>query len=221
VREQAAPGYGGANRERVEQAAARAALEREATARAITLTDIETLVRELPGARVGRVKAWANTSPHVPEFNASGVVTVVVAPAMPGARPAPSAGLRRMIAAFLARRRVLGTKFEIIGPDYTAIAVHAVVRALPGHAMAAVAERVRLALNTFLDPLRGGKDGLGWPFGRDVYRSEILECIDGVSGVDHVRSIALVPDDGPPQCGNVCISRLALTTPGPHRIEVA
>ena len=60
----------------------------------------------------------------------------------------------------------------------------------------------------------------GWPFGRDVYRAEVLQVIDGVAGVDHVLSLELSGDGNPPQCGNLCLAPTQLVTAGPHAIEV-
>jgi hypothetical protein len=60
----------------------------------------------------------------------------------------------------------------------------------------------------------------GWPFGRDVYRSEVLQVIDGVAGVDNVESVALVGDGSPAQCGNLCVGPTVLVVSGPHEIEV-
>jgi hypothetical protein len=82
-----------------------------------------------------------------------------------------------------------------------------------------VVEDVVAALNAFLNPLRGGPAGRGWPFGRDVYRSEILEVIDKTSGVDHVEDLELVGGSSDPQCGNLCVGPLMLVTPGKHEIK--
>src|SRR5262249_46863965 len=41
-------------------------------------------------------------------------------------------------------------------------------------------------LQTFLDPIVG-RDGTGWPFGRNVYVSEIYRLLDTLPGVDFVR----------------------------------
>ena len=76
------------------------------------------------------------------------------------------------------------------------------------------------ALNKFLDPLVGGPDGSGWPFGRDVYRSEIMRIIDEVPGVDYVASLELIGGDGQPQCGNVCLGPTWLVAAGTHQIIV-
>lgn len=50
-------------------------------------------------------------------------------------------------------------------------------------------------LHDFFDPLKGGPDGTGWPFGRDVYVSEIYQKIDTLAGVDYATQIK-DPDSG-------------------------
>jgi hypothetical protein len=42
------------------------------------------------------------------------------------------------------------------------------------------------ALKQYLHPLHGGRDGHGWPFGRNVYTSEIYELLDTLPGVDYI-----------------------------------
>jgi len=48
--------------------------------------------------------------------------------------------------------------------------VQASVQSLTGTNKSNLQQAIITALNTFLDPLVGGPDGTGWPFGRDVYR---------------------------------------------------
>ena len=76
------------------------------------------------------------------------------------------------------------------------------------------------ALDRLFDPLTGGADGTGWPLGRDVYRTEVLQIIAKTPGVDHVVSMDLLPEDCPPQCGNICLKPTWLVLPGQHQIEV-
>ena len=76
------------------------------------------------------------------------------------------------------------------------------------------------AIDRFLDPMAGGPDGRGWPFGRDVYRSEVLQVIDNVPGVDYVESLELFAGEDEAPCGNVCVSLRCLVTPGEHELEV-
>jgi hypothetical protein len=77
------------------------------------------------------------------------------------------------------------------------------------------------ALQKFLDPLGGGPDGTGWPLGRGVYISEILETMAGVAGVDYVVSVQLSAAGCGPQCGDICLDPLALAVSGSHQIQVS
>jgi phage-related baseplate assembly protein len=146
-------------------------------------------------------------------------VTVVIVPELPLGRPSPSAGLRGAVHRWLDRRRVLCTRLVVVGPEYLTISVSARVRTESG----ADAERVRAdvdaALAAFLDPLHGGPAGRGWPFGRDVYRSEILSVVDRVRGVDHVLALSISADGREVACGNVCVPPTWLVAAGTHVIE--
>ena len=211
---------GGQAAESLEEAEARAIELMNSTARAVTLKDYEELAMRTPGTRLARVAARANIHPSFPCLQAPGMIMLVILPDMPVARPVPSAGLRRVVSRFLNRRRVIGTRVEVVGPVYLEVAVRAKVKALAGVSKATLQQKIDDALNEFLDPLRGGPDGTGWPFGRDVYRSEIMQVIDEVAGVDHVFSLDLVAEGCDPQCGNVCLGPTSLVASGLHEIEV-
>jgi len=60
----------------------------------------------------------------------------------------------------------------------------------------------------------------GWPFGRSVYRAEVLQVIRSVAGVDHVESLELSGDGAAPTCGNLCVGPLQLVAPGTHSITI-
>ena len=168
-----------------------------------------------------RARAWANLDPDFACFEAEGTVTLVIVPALPKGRPVPSRGLIRRVRRFLERRRVIGTRLVVVGPDYLTVEVRARVR---GHRNAdpdQVASRIRAALHDFFDPIRGGPAGLGWPFGRDVFRSEVMAVIDGVAGVDHVIECSLIGGGRTALCDNLCVPPTWLVASGEHAIEVA
>jgi hypothetical protein len=114
----------------------------------------------------------------------------------------------------------LGTRVEVVGPIYIEVTVRVTVRARPGVSGGKLQQRVRDAIDAFFDPLTGGPDGSGWPFGRDVYRSEVLQVIDETPGIDHVLSLAFVAVGQGPVCGNLCVPQAGLVAAGPHEIEV-
>lgn len=211
---------GGRAGETLEHTLGRAIQLREARLRAVALGDYESLALDAPGTHVARAAARANLCPGMDCFTAPGVVTVIVVPAMPGATPLPSAGLLGEIQARLDARRVIGTRVMVTGPRYLEVAVSARVKAFPKAARARVREQVAAAIDAFFHPLTGGPDGTGWPFGRDVYRSEILQVIDETPGVDHVLSLELIAEGCPPQCGNLCLRPTWLVAAGRHEIEV-
>lgn len=214
------PATGGAAAETLAAATARAVDLAAGSERAITLADYEALAVATPGVALARVTARANLDPAFPCLAALGVVTVIVLPFLPRHRPQPSAGLLRAVAAQLGRRRLVGTRVVVSGPDYREMAVRATVRALPRSDRTALAARVAAALDAFFHPLTGGPAGDGWPFGRDVYRAEVLRVIAAVPGVDVVLSLALVLPDGSERCGNLCLAPLELVAAGRHAIQV-
>ncbi|MFW5772697.1 MAG: baseplate J/gp47 family protein, partial [Phototrophicaceae bacterium] len=193
---------------------------RRAPERAVTLLDYERLALDVPGTRIARARAWSGIDPAYPCLSAPGTVTVVVVPFLPRTRPYPTAGLLQTVRDYLDHYRVIGTRLVVAAPQYVTVRVRATVRRRAGTDAQRVLAGVQVALDSFLDPLHGGPDGRGWPFGRDVYRAEILQTIDNVTGVDHVLALELLAGDDDGDCGNLCVGPLALVTPGPHQIEI-
>jgi predicted phage baseplate assembly protein len=217
--ENTVPATGGATAETLDHAEGRAIEAMARVTRAVTLRDIEELACATPGASLARAAAIAGLHPAFPCVDAAGMVTVVVLPWLPAGRPMPSSGLLRAVHASLARRRLVGTRIEVTGPTYLEVAVRATVAALPGAARDAVRDSVLRAVGRFFDPLEGGPDGTGWPFGRDVYRTEVLDVVNRVVGVARVESLELVAE-GCGVCSNVCVGRTGLVASGAHEIVV-
>jgi hypothetical protein len=191
-----------------------------APTQAVTLLDAERIALDVPGTALARARAWPDTDPLLPGIHATGVVTVVIMPAMPVAEPTPSAGLLAAVKRYLDRRRVLCTRLAVVAPTYVVITVNATVQALTGASAASIASSVQAALDGFLNPTTGGPAGLGWPFGRHVYQAEILQLIAAVPGVDYVISLELTAGSGTPQCGDIPICPNVLVSSGTHNIQV-
>jgi len=211
---------GGAAAETVSHAAGRADQLVESSGRAVTLADYERLAAQTPGTRIARVTAIANLHPSFPCYLAPGMITVIVLPYLPQGSPSPTPGLLGAVRSYLRARRVIGTRVEVVGPTYLEVAVQATVQSKTGSNQVNLQQAIITALNNFLDPLVGGPDGTGWPFGRDVYRSEIMKVIGTVAGVDYIVSMALLADGGQAQCGNVCLGPTWLAEAETHQITV-
>ncbi|MCZ7666795.1 MAG: hypothetical protein M5U34_06000 [Chloroflexi bacterium] len=55
-------------------------------------------------------------------------------------------------------------------------------------------------LYKFLNPLTGGPEGKGWPFGRELFLSDVYQCLQGLPNVQFIRSVELFvaePGGGP------------------------
>jgi hypothetical protein len=198
-----------------------AVLETWPPTRAVNAPDMERLARDVPGTHVRRARAWPNLVPGNPCLKVAGAVTVVVVPELPLKRPLPSRGLLREVTCYLDRRRIVTTRIHVVAPRYLEVSVQAVVQGHAGNDPDRLRTAIIGALDRFLDPLQGGPDGLGWPFGRDVYRAEILQVIDNVPSVDFVARLALSGDGAVAAGGNLCVAPTWLVTPGAHRIQVS
>ena len=149
------------------------------------------------------------------------MIAVIVLPYLPQGHPTPTFTLKQAVSRYLQRRRIIGTRVIVAGPTYLEVAVSATVQAGAKVSKTALQQRIVQALNQFLDPLVGGPDGTGWPFGRDVYHAEIMQVISRVEGVDHIVSLALMAGGScQAQCGNVCLSPTWLVEAGTHQIQV-
>lgn len=126
-----------------------------------------------------------------------GDVSVLVVPERGGegdAAPAAPPALRRAVRAFLEDRRLLTTRLHVAAPVYVPVRVRARVVRRADVPEGDVRRRIAAALAAFADPLTGGPDGRGWPFGRDLFASELYALLEGVEGVDHVPHLELASE---------------------------
>jgi hypothetical protein len=196
-------------------------LEIPAPGNAVNLCDIERITLDTPGTRIARVRALPNRHPAYACLHASGWVTVMVIPDMPVPQPMPTPGLLDAIRRHLEWRRIVCTQIAVTGPKYVAITVTASVKIRRNSSAARAVDTIREAIDAFLDSRAGGPLSRGWPFGRAVYRSEILQLIDKVPGVDYVESLSLTAGSGQPQCADIQLCSTWLPAPGAHRIAAA
>lgn len=162
---------------------------------AITLADYEALAREAsPAVAVAR----ALPATHPSGRPSPGWVKLIIMPHSRDPRPQPTFGLRRQVTCYLLLRTpatVAG--FMVEGPTYLPIGVEAHVAPIDPTAAGPLLEAVTTALTDFLHPLYGGPEGMGWPFGRDVFLSDIAALLEAVPGVDYVETINLLLEDTP------------------------
>jgi predicted phage baseplate assembly protein len=198
------PAVGGRNAQNVEDAKLRAPQALRTRTRAVTADDFQTLARQVPG--VERAHCLTPLAqPGAPGAPRPGEIVVLVLPQADDTegyiipeRLSLSAELKQAVEAYLNQRRLLGTRLQVIQPDYFWISIEAKVR-LPDSSgdafLSQVRRRAEDALFRYLNPYVGGPDGTGWPFGRDLHVSELYALLQRVPGVEFVDELRIFVRD--------------------------
>jgi len=211
--------YGGRDEETLDQAKQRAPAAIRARCRAVTSDDFEFFATQ--AANIARAKALPLRHPDFPGVAVPGVVTVVVVPDSADPEPRPSEGTLRTVCAYLDQRRLLTTEVYVAPPRYQEVSVAVDLVADDAADLAVVQREVERKLLTYFHPLRGGEDGLGWPFGGTISFSRTFQLVFSVPGVSSVNRV-LITVDGveAPECRDVPLQPDALASSRTHRVSV-
>lgn len=213
------PAYGGRDEETLDEAKKRAPRSIKSRCRAVTADDFEYLAMQ--AATIKRAKALPLYHPDFPGINVPGVITVIVVPDGDGPAPLPSEGTLRTVCAYLDQRRLLTAELYVVGPTYQRVEIHAEIVAEETADLGEVSKGAQRSLLDYFHPLKGGEDGLGWPFGGTIYFSRVNQRIFSVPGVQSVTSMTVVLDgEEMPVCTDVQISAAALLNAGEPRLQV-
>ena len=221
-----APATGGTDEETVADAKLRATLALKSKDRAVTPEDFEYLATQAPGANVKRAFALALYHPNFPTGQIPGVVTVIVVPNSPDPTPTPNQTTLKAVCAYLDTHRLLTSEVYVVGPVYRKIKIQVELVVSPSFDLATVKNTVQTNLQTFFDPLLGGPDGTGWPFGGEIYYSDVYRIIIQTPGVQRIQDnqlLILLDDQMQTFCRDVPINsgELLYSDPGGHEIDVA
>jgi predicted phage baseplate assembly protein len=213
---------GGVDTEPVDAALRRGPLQIRSRGRAVTLADYALLARQAEGAEIARAHAAGGFHPEVPGAPVPGLVGVLVVPARRGdGPPLPDQGALDAVARHLAERvGPAGVQMVVGAPRYELVRVEG--RLVPDHGadLGAVVRGAIAAVNDYLDPVTGGEDGQGWPFGGPVRHAALLRRLLGrVEGLRAVPSLNLVVDGRRlPPCADHAIAPHALPFPASHEL---
>jgi predicted phage baseplate assembly protein len=187
------PGNGGVDGETLEEAKERGPIMLRTRSRAVTAEDYEAIAAEAAPevARIHCLTAGEDDVQH-------GAVKVLVVPAATSDRGrlefadlVPEALTLERISARLDEVRLVGTQVMVEPPRYRGVTVVARLVARTRLNPEEVRQRAIEALYRHLNPLTGGPQGTGWPFGRRVLRGEIFGLLQAVEGVDVVEDVRL------------------------------
>lgn len=209
----------GRDEESLDEAKKRAPRAIRSRCRAVTAEDFELLAME--ASSIKRAKALPLYHPDFPGVNVPGVLTVIVVPDGEGSSPTPSEGTLRTVCAFLDQRRLLTTELYVIKPSYQHVEIRLEVIVQDSADLAEVKHGIEQSLLDYFHPLRGGEDGLGWPFGGTIHYSRVTQRCFMIPGVQSVASLVIVLDgEEVPPCTDVTINQAGLLFATEHEVQV-
>ncbi|NIM10347.1 MAG: putative baseplate assembly protein [Candidatus Aminicenantes bacterium] len=185
------PAGGGVDGETLEEIKERGPYMLKHRDRAVTAEDFEWLMQEAP-ADIAVCKCIP-----ADDWATSGKVTVIIVPDLDHPKPFPAEGLIGKVEGYLYERNLVSLAADgspgvrVTGPNYIKVWAEAGVVPKNIDQAGRVEEKVIANLETFFHPLKGGPDNKGWPFGRDVPFSEVMEVIQHTEGVDFVKALRL------------------------------
>ncbi|MGF2034101.1 MAG: putative baseplate assembly protein [Nostoc sp. CmiVER01] len=197
------PAVNGANAESLERAVLRAPQMLRSHDRAVTASDFEALTLKGSGGAIARALCLPMSASQT-----AGSVSVCVVPQANtdlidlGHGIAPenfnlNSALCDRVLHYLDERRLLGIQLQLQQPNYVGVSVQAEVTLEPAYnnpsAQAEIIQKLKVALYRYLNPLTGGVEMTGWPFGRPLYPSDIMALLQQTPGIQYLGAILLFP----------------------------
>jgi predicted phage baseplate assembly protein len=187
---------GGVDGEDIENAKLRGPISLRTRGRAVTAEDYEQIVLEA-APEIARVRA-------VPATTAAdqGGVRILVVPRagdkdgrLEFEQLVPAEESLARVTARLDECRVIGARVVVEPPDYRGITVVARIKPRPKVSPVRLQEDAGRALYAYFNPISGGPDGTGWPFGRPVQVGEVYSVLQSLPGTALVEDVRLFGAD--------------------------
>jgi len=162
----------------------------------VTAEDYEQIAREA-APEAARVRCLA-----AGDGADAGGVRVLVVPAAVAAdgrlafeQLVPPAETVEKIGRRLDECRPVGSRILVEPPLYRGVTVVARLRARPRTTPALLQDEALAALYRHFNPVTGGPDGDGWPFGRPAHAGEVYAVLQSLRGTELVEDVRLFGAD--------------------------
>jgi hypothetical protein len=216
-----AAGDGGAETETLAAAIASSNAALNQVNRAVSQRDCVTLALTTPGVGLKRAYAAVGYHPQFPCSTVPGAITVFILPYAPRVQtdgdsasaiyvgaPLPDQGAVQAAQTYLNNARLIGGEIFVCPAAYRKVWLSLTI-AVDAPLPVNLRQMILTGLQNFLDPLTGGDDAEGWPFGDPLRPSSLLEVAQAILGSSgDVQSVAVAidsPGAKAPPCKDVAI----------------
>ncbi|PSQ19194.1 putative baseplate assembly protein [Halobacteriales archaeon QS_8_69_26] len=178
---------GGRDAESIDEAFRRVKRDLATPYRAVTADDIKYVATNTPGVRFGRATVLVDSRESGPPE-----VNVVVVPYVPPdvGRADPSEGFIDAVQRHVDKHRLLTDRVTVREPTYVGLDLEVDVVATGWQLQAEGEDAIESAIQEYVDPIHG-YEGDGWPFGRTLYKEELLEILEDLDWIDTVREVSV------------------------------
>ncbi len=193
--------------------------------RAVTVADYELQAVAAPGADISRAHAVGGTHAGLEDARVPGTVSVYLLGARAVAVPPyPTQASLDAVSAWLsASVAPAGVEVVAAAPYFHEVSVRATLAVAANADHGEVLRTTLREIDLYLDPLTGGEDGRGWPFGGVIkHASLVRRVIARVPGLVALSTLNLTVDGltlG--ACSDFTPRRNSLFWPLPHELRVA
>jgi predicted phage baseplate assembly protein len=193
--------------------------------RAVAVADYELTALSAPGADVLRAHAVGGTHAALDNARVPGTVSVfLVGPLSATAPPYPSQASLDAVARYLSGTLApAGVEVVAAAPYFHEVSVRATLVPAAGADVGEVLRATLRELDAYFDPLTGGEDGRGWPFGGVIRHSALVRrVIANVKGLTALSTLNLTVDGETfGACSDFTPRAHSLLWPLPHELRLA
>jgi predicted phage baseplate assembly protein len=193
--------------------------------RAVTVADYELQAVAAPGADISRAHAVGGTHAGLEDARVPGTVSVyLLGPRAASVPPYPTQASLDAVSAWLsASVAPAGVEVVAAAPFFHEVSVRATLAVAADADHGEVLRATLREIDLYLDPLTGGEDGRGWPFGGAIkHASLVRRVIARVPGLVALSTLNLTVDGltlG--ACSDYTPRPNSLFWPLPHELRVA
>jgi predicted phage baseplate assembly protein len=220
----ALPASGGHDAMSIPEASRLGPQELRSRDRAVTVADYELEALAAPGADVSRAHAVGGTHAALDDARSPGTVSVyLLGPRAAAAAPYPSQSSLDAVARHLsAKLAPAGVEVVAAAPRFHEVSVRATLVVAANADFGEVLRATLREIDVYLDPLTGGEDARGWPFGGVIkHASLVRRVIARVPNLVALSTLNLTVDgETLGACSDFTPRRNSLLWPLPHELRV-